>query len=149
MSIQTLNITKSGTGTGTVISDVGIPAVDCGSTCSVSQTSGTQVTLTAIPDPGSKFVRWTGDIPTTSSNPVTYTQTLNPTNINAEFTKNRGTKPGASADVVCFPAFRFNARPDVIRYKRSIYYFYKTDGINYCFVKNKNQRSIIGLGTIS
>lgn len=99
MAIQILNITKSGTGTGTVISDVGIPTVDCGLTCSVAETSGSLVTLTAIPDAGSVFVGWTGDL-ISSSNPASYVQTLNPTNINAEFRLRRKKKGGFGGGVV-------------------------------------------------
>ena len=54
--IFTLDITRDGTGTGTVTS---APAgIDCGATCSTN-TSG-MVTLTATPDAGSIFVGWSG-----------------------------------------------------------------------------------------
>jgi hypothetical protein len=61
-----LSVSKSGTGTGTVTSD---PAgVICGSTCSAFFPSGTVVTLTAAPSPGSVFASWsngcTGSTPT-------------------------------------------------------------------------------------
>jgi hypothetical protein len=53
-----MNVTKSGTGTGTVSSSpVGI---SCGATCSANYNSGTNVTLTATPATGSTFTGWTG-----------------------------------------------------------------------------------------
>lgn len=89
MAVHTLNITKSGNGSGTVTSDIGIPnPVDCGDTCTVFESIGTTVTLTATPSRGSEFVRWTGYL-TSSSNPVSYVQAVNPTNINAEFRRVR------------------------------------------------------------
>ncbi|MBL0225105.1 MAG: hypothetical protein IPQ16_05860 [Geobacteraceae bacterium] len=54
-----LTITKSGTGTGTVNSS---PAgIDCGTTCSSSFTTGSQVTLTAVADTRSAFSGWSGE----------------------------------------------------------------------------------------
>uniref|UniRef100_A0A7C4LZV7 Bacterial repeat domain-containing protein n=1 Tax=candidate division CPR3 bacterium TaxID=2268181 RepID=A0A7C4LZV7_UNCC3 len=53
-----LNVTKSGTGTGTVTSS---PAgINCGSTCSFNYNQGDSVTLTAASNPGSLFNGWTG-----------------------------------------------------------------------------------------
>jgi uncharacterized repeat protein (TIGR02543 family) len=59
----TLSVSKSGTGTGLVVSnDVPgiIPKINCGSTCSASYAIGTTVTLTARPDTGSIFTSWSG-----------------------------------------------------------------------------------------
>jgi uncharacterized repeat protein (TIGR01451 family) len=56
---RTLTITPTGTGGGTVTSDVG--SINCGTTCSDSFASGTVVTLTATADPGSTFTGWSGD----------------------------------------------------------------------------------------
>jgi predicted outer membrane repeat protein len=55
----TLTVTKQGNGMGTVTSD--LPGIDCGSDCSESYDSGTVVTLTANPDPGSVFAGWSAD----------------------------------------------------------------------------------------
>jgi subtilisin family serine protease len=55
---QTLAVSKTGTGSGSVTSS---PAgIDCGSTCSASFATGTGVTLAASPSAGSTFVGWSG-----------------------------------------------------------------------------------------
>jgi hypothetical protein len=51
-----LTINKAGTGSGTVRAT----GIDCGSDCSESVSSGTQVVLTAIPAGGSTFAGWMG-----------------------------------------------------------------------------------------
>ena len=53
-----LSVTRSGSGSGALTSDVG--AVDCGATCVASYTAGTVVTLTASPDGSSVFTGWLG-----------------------------------------------------------------------------------------
>ncbi|HEU4384319.1 MAG TPA: hypothetical protein VFR85_12580 [Anaeromyxobacteraceae bacterium] len=55
--MYTLNVVKSGTGTGTVTSG---GAINCGATCSTTLAYGTAVTLTASPDVGSTFGVWVG-----------------------------------------------------------------------------------------
>ena len=54
-----LNVSKAGSGTGSVITDNG--PVDCGLTCSGEYPYNTPVILTATPDSGSTFLGWTGD----------------------------------------------------------------------------------------
>ena len=54
----TLAVTKTGTGRGTVTSN--LAGISCGATCSASFDSGTVVTLTATPDFLSVFVGWSG-----------------------------------------------------------------------------------------
>lgn len=53
-----LTVTKSGTGQGTVASDV--PGINCGATCASSFASGAMVELTATPAVGSTFTGWSG-----------------------------------------------------------------------------------------
>lgn len=53
-----LDVSPTGTGSGTVTSDVG--AINCGATCSDNYSDGTVVTLTATPNSGSNFAGWSG-----------------------------------------------------------------------------------------
>ena len=55
---QTLKVTPTGSGGGTVTS---LPSgIDCGLTCEAQFTEGSKVKLTAIPQAGSTFTSWTG-----------------------------------------------------------------------------------------
>lgn len=54
----TLQVTKNGTGSGTVTSSPS--GISCGRTCSRSFSGGTTVTLTAVPASGSVFAGWSG-----------------------------------------------------------------------------------------
>ncbi|MDW8110243.1 MAG: hypothetical protein RMJ96_01370 [Candidatus Bipolaricaulota bacterium] len=61
----TLTVTKAGGGSGTVTSS---PAgINCGASCSATFPSGTVVTLTATPERGSIFDRWSGACTGTST----------------------------------------------------------------------------------
>ena len=55
---STLTISKAGSGSGTVTSDVG--AINCDPTCSHTYADGTLITLTATPAGGSQFTGWLG-----------------------------------------------------------------------------------------
>ena len=55
----TLTVSKTGTGSGTVISSPG--GINCGGTCSAQFDAGEVVTLMAIADAGSTFGGWGGD----------------------------------------------------------------------------------------
>jgi Domain of unknown function (DUF1929)/Bacterial Ig domain len=61
---QTLTVTKSGNGSGSVASTAVIPtgqlAIACGTTCTGEYTNGTVVTLSAIPNSGAIFAGWSG-----------------------------------------------------------------------------------------
>ena len=61
----TLNISKAGSGTGTVTSSPG--GINCGTDCSEPYASGTSVTLTATPVSGSTFAGWSGGCSGTGS----------------------------------------------------------------------------------
>ncbi len=54
----TLAVSKVGTGSGTVTSNVS--GINCGATCSATYVSGTNVLLTATPTAGSTFTGWLG-----------------------------------------------------------------------------------------
>lgn len=65
----TLNLIKSGSGTGTVTSS---PAgISCGSICSGTYGAGSVVALSAVPDANSTFVGWSGACTGTSACSVT------------------------------------------------------------------------------
>ena len=53
-----LTVTRSGSGTGTVSSD--LPGIACGVDCAESYTQNSLVTLTAAPQSGSTFAGWSG-----------------------------------------------------------------------------------------
>jgi uncharacterized repeat protein (TIGR02543 family) len=55
---RSVNVTKAGSGTGTVTSDVA--GIDCGDDCVEGYNQGASVVLTATNDPGSIFTGWSG-----------------------------------------------------------------------------------------
>jgi endoglucanase len=68
-----LSVTEAGTGGGTVAST---PAgISCGGACSVGYTSGTSVTLVAVPAAGSTFTGWSGACTGTGACTVAMTAT--------------------------------------------------------------------------
>jgi uncharacterized repeat protein (TIGR02543 family) len=66
MSYYTLTIIKTGYGSGTVTSSPS--GINCGSACSYQFSAGTNVTLTATPDPSFVFSGWSGGA--TGTNPI-------------------------------------------------------------------------------
>lgn len=91
-SPKTLNVTKAGTGSGTVTSDR--TGLNCGSTCTAQYADGTRVVLSAAAAQGSTFTGWSGACSGTGScvvtmdanktvtatfttAPITYTLTIN------------------------------------------------------------------------
>jgi hypothetical protein len=82
--LNTLTVSKSGTGSGTVTSSPG--GINCGSACSHGFGYGTSVTLAAAPSVGSTFAGWSGacsgtgtcKVTTNAAAAVTATFTLQP-----------------------------------------------------------------------
>ena len=58
LTTAALTVTKGGTGSGTVTSD--LAGIDCGASCAAVFSIGTSVTLTATPTAGSLFAGWSG-----------------------------------------------------------------------------------------
>ncbi|HJX84792.1 MAG TPA: LamG-like jellyroll fold domain-containing protein [Candidatus Angelobacter sp.] len=83
-----LTVTRQGTGTGTVTSNVG--GINCGTTCSAVYNSGSAVTLTATPAAGSIFAGWGGACSGTQTCAVTMNAALS---VSATFTLQSGTNP--------------------------------------------------------
>ena len=78
----TLSLQKSGTGSGTVVSN---PAgIACGNLCSASFAQGKSITLTATPGAGSTFAGWTGGS-CAGTNPVCAFNLAGDTTVTARF----------------------------------------------------------------
>ncbi len=78
-----LNITKGGTGAGTISSNP--TGINCGATCSATFNQDSSIVLTATPSAGSSFTGWTG----ACSGAGTCTVTMNAAkNVTATFTVN-------------------------------------------------------------
>jgi hypothetical protein len=60
-----LTVTKSGSGSGSVSSQPS--GISCGADCDERYVSGQSISLTATPDPGSRFGGWSGDCSGTNS----------------------------------------------------------------------------------
>jgi len=77
-----VNVTRAGSGTGTVTSAPG--GINCGSTCGSGFAYGTSVTLTAAPAAGSAFGGWSGTACSGTTTTCTFTITVT-TNVTATF----------------------------------------------------------------
>ncbi|CAK0745986.1 hypothetical protein CCP3SC5AM1_1320001 [Gammaproteobacteria bacterium] len=81
-----LNISKLGTGSGTVISNP--TGINCGSDCSENYANGTSVTLTATAETGSTFAGWSGGGCSGTANTCVVTVSEVPTTVTATFNAN-------------------------------------------------------------
>jgi YD repeat-containing protein len=89
----TLTVSKTGTGSGTVTSSDG--KISCGSDCSETYSTVTEVTLTAAPTAGSTFASWSGCTPTpTDPKKCTVTVSDN-TTVTATFQKDTNPPTGS------------------------------------------------------
>jgi hypothetical protein len=87
-------------GNGTVASS---PAgIDCGTTCQADFTDGTEITLTAIPDPGNSFTGWSGG--GCSGTGACVVNANADTSLTATFTSNSSSASGDSGGGGCFIA---------------------------------------------
>jgi hypothetical protein len=105
-----LTVTKSGTGQGTVASDVA--GISCGATCASSFPNGTMVELTATPAVGSTFTSWSGGV-CSGSVPTCTVMVDDMISVTAEFTVDQhtldvdltgagsGTVSSTSGTIVC------------------------------------------------
>jgi len=78
-----LNITKIGTGSGTVYSQDG--RINCGNDCTDQYPQGSWVVLTAQPDAGSVLSSWSGDCSSCGTNTSCSIQINSDTNCTAQF----------------------------------------------------------------
>ncbi len=84
-ALYTVTVSRAGTGSGTVASSPS--AIDCGTSCSASVTSGTSLALSATPAAGSSFAGWGGACIGTTicafavAGPTSVTATFNTTTV--------------------------------------------------------------------
>ena len=79
----TLSVTTTGNGSGTVSAPAGLTSgIDCGTTCSATYSSGTQVAATVTPGANSLFAGWSG--PCTGTGPCQLTMNAD-TSLTANF----------------------------------------------------------------
>ncbi|MBI3358104.1 MAG: VCBS repeat-containing protein [Nitrospirae bacterium] len=112
-----LTVTRTGAGSGTVISNPF--GIDCGDICSGTSTSGTSVTLTAVPDSASTFFNWGGDCGGTASSTnltmnanKTCTATFNQFG-SESFDSAKNFDTGTSTVSVAIGDFNNDGRPDI------------------------------------
>jgi Divergent InlB B-repeat domain len=79
-----ITVTRSGSGSGVVTSATG--GLSCGGTCSATFDPGQSVTLTATPDAGSRFGRWSGAC-AGSAVTCTFTPAVGASTVDAAFVK--------------------------------------------------------------
>jgi glucose/arabinose dehydrogenase/PKD repeat protein len=107
-SLTVLSVATTGSGTGTVSSSDG--AIICGTRCSASYTSGTQLALTASPAAGSTFAGWSGgcsgagDCQVTMDAAKTVTATFRRANVGVSVAPSLVTQPGIKTLVVTLTA---------------------------------------------
>lgn len=106
---QVLNVTKGGTGSGTVTSSPG--GITCGATCNATFTTDSSVTLTASPAVGSTFLGWSGDCTGTGTCPLVMSQDRS---VTASFGLVIPEPPASPPGVVSL------SRPDVFRLSSTV-----------------------------
>lgn len=104
----TLQVTRNGTGSGTVTSHPS--GINCGSSCSKSFSTGTTVTLTATPAAGSTFAGWSGG-GCSGTGPCT-TQLGSNTTVTATFNTSGSPPPPPPPPPSGGPAFTSSTLPD-------------------------------------
>ena len=100
----TLTVSKAGTGSGTVVSN--LAGISCGTDCSEPYTSGTSVTLTATAASGSTFTGWSGACTGTGSCTVSMSaaRTVTATFNSPGYALTVGKAGTGSGTVVSYPA---------------------------------------------
>ena len=88
-----LIVSKAGTGSGTVTSD--LPGIDCGSDCEESYPNGTSVLLTATADSDSEFTGWGGDCSSCGTNTTCQIMLNADKSCSARFDSSSGSIPNA------------------------------------------------------